>query len=75
VYFWKAVIQPLRGTRRADGRRVSDVYTELLLESESVVVHRRLNQAVVQDLFARAKENVHVIEAIRKPVGAAGVGR
>lgn len=71
VYFWKAVIQPLRGTRRADGRRVSDVYTELLLEPESAVVHRRLKPAVVHDLFARAKENVHVIEAIQKPVGVA----
>lgn len=71
VYFWKAVIQPLRGTRRADGRRVSDVYTELLLEPESAVVHRRLKPAVVQDLFARAKENVHVIEAIQKPLGVA----
>lgn len=71
VYFWKAVIQPLRGTRRADGRRVTDVYTELLLEPESAVVHRRLKPAVVQDLFAHAKENVHVIEAIQKPLGVA----
>lgn len=67
VYFWKAVIQPLRGVRRADGRRVSDVYTELLLEPECAVVHRRLRHTVVQALFARAKENVHVIEAIYKP--------
>ena len=42
VYYWKAVIQPLRGVRRADGRRVSDVYTDLLLEPEAAVVHQRL---------------------------------
>lgn len=71
VYFWKAVIQPLRGVRRADGRRVSDVYAEMLLEPESTVVHRRLKPGVVQMLFERAKENIHTIEAIRKPQGEA----
>jgi hypothetical protein len=69
VYFWKAVIQPLRGVRRADGRRVSDVYAEMLLEPESTVVHRRLKPAIVQMLFERAKENIHTVEAIRKPQG------
>jgi hypothetical protein len=67
VYFWRAVIQPLRGVRRADGRRVSDVYAEMLLEPDSAVVHRRMRPAVVQMLFDRAKENIHTIEAIRKP--------
>lgn len=69
VYFWKAVIQPLRGVRRADGRRVSDVYAEMLLEPESTVVHRRLKAEVVKMLFERAKENIHTVEAIRKPQG------
>lgn len=69
VYFWKAVIQPLRGVRRADGRRVSDVYAEMLLEPESTVVHRRLRPEVVKVLFERAKENIHTVEAIRKPQG------
>jgi hypothetical protein len=74
IYFWKAVIQPLRGVRRADGRRISDAYADLLLEPESAVVHRRLRPSVVQDLYARAKDNVHLIEAIRKPKegGASG---
>jgi len=67
VYFWRAVIQPLRGVRRADGRRLSDVYTDLLLDPESAIVHKRLKHAAVQALFARAKESVHVVEAIRKP--------
>ncbi len=69
VYFWKAVIQPLRGVRRADGRRVSDVYAEMLLEPESTVVHRRLRPEVVKMLFERARENTHTVEAIRKPQG------
>lgn len=70
VYFWKAVIQPLRGVRRADGRRVTDAYTDLLLEPEAAVVHQRLRPEVVRMLFARARENVHAIEAINRPKGA-----
>lgn len=70
TYFWRVVIQPLRGVRRADGRRVSDAYSDLLLEPESIEVHGRLSHSVVQDLYARAKDNVHLIEAINKPQGA-----
>lgn len=66
-YFWITVIQPLRGARRADGRRVSDVYAEMLLEPESSVVHRHLKPSVVQMFFERAKDNIHTIDAIRKP--------
>lgn len=69
VYFWRAVIQPLRGVRRADGRRISDAYADLLLDPEAATVHQRLKHSVVQALFSRAKENVHVVEAIRKPDG------
>jgi hypothetical protein len=68
VYFWKAVIQPLRGARRADGRRISDAYADMLLEPESAVVHNRMKPEVVEYLFSRAEENVYTIEAIKKPV-------
>jgi hypothetical protein len=67
VYFWKAVIQPLRGTRRADGRRISEAYADMLLEPESAVVHNRMKPEVVEYLFSRAEENVYTIEAIKKP--------
>lgn len=67
VYFWKAVIQPLRGARRADGRRVSDAYSDMLMEPESVVVHKKMKPEVVSYLFSRAEENVYSIEAIKKP--------
>lgn len=69
IGFWRMVIQPLRGVRRADGRRVADAYADLLLDPESAVVHKRMPHGAVQSLFARAKENVHVIEVIRKPEG------
>ena len=67
VYFWKAVIQPLRGTRRADGRRVSEAYSDMLMEPESIVVHKKMKPEVVSYLFSRAEENVYSIEAIKKP--------
>lgn len=67
VYFWKAVIQPLRGTRRVDGRRVSDAYAEMLMEPESAVAHKRMRPEVVAMLFARAKENVYAIEVVKRP--------
>ena len=69
IGFWRMVIQPLRGVRRADGRRVTDAYTDLLLDPESAVVHKRMPPGVVQSLFARAKESVHAIEEVRKPEG------
>lgn len=67
TYFWRVVIQPLRGVRRADGRRVSDAYSDLLLEPESIEVHGRLSHSVVQDLYSRVKDNVHLIEAVNQP--------
>lgn len=70
IYYWKSVIQPLRGVRRADGRRVSDVYAEMLLEPETVGVHQKLKPAVVAMLFARAKESVYAIEAVKRTEGA-----
>jgi hypothetical protein len=72
VYFWKAVIQPLRGVRRADGRRISDAYADMLLEPESAVVHRKMKPEVVSHLFARAEENVYTIEAIKRPTKEPG---
>ncbi len=71
TYYWKWVIQPLRGVRRADGRRVSDVYAEMLLEPEAVGVHQKLKPAIVAMLFARAKESVYAIEAVKRTEGVA----
>jgi len=67
LLFWKTVIQPMRGARRADGRRVSDAYTNLLMEQESFAVHQRLDPAVVHRLFLKAQDNVYTVEAIHEP--------
>lgn len=67
LLFWKTVIQPMRGTRRADGRRVSEAYTDLLMDVESFAVHQRLSPGVVHQLFMKAKDNVYTVEAIHEP--------
>jgi hypothetical protein len=67
TYYWKRVIQPLRGTRRYDGRRVSEAYADLLLEPEAAVVHKQMPPEVVSVLFERARENVYVIDRIEHP--------
>lgn len=66
IVYWRTVIQPMRGTRRADGRRVSDAYTDLLMEQESFAVHQRLDPSIVHKLFLKAQDNVYTIEAIVK---------
>lgn len=66
LLFWKTVIQPMRGTRRADGRRVSDAYTDLLMAQESFAVHQRLDPAVVHRLFLMAQDNVYTVEAVQE---------
>lgn len=68
-YFLYQVIQPIRNARRLDGRYVSDTYSHMLLEPESVMVHAGLRRGVVEDLFARALENVYAVEAVHPPHG------
>jgi hypothetical protein len=62
--YWRTVIQPMRGARRADGRRISDAYSELLMEQESFAVHQRLDPAIVHRLFLKAQDNVYTVEAV-----------
>lgn len=64
VFFWKTVIQGLRSARSVDGRRISDAYTDILMEHESFSVHQHLDASVVQRLFQKAQDNVYAIEDI-----------
>jgi hypothetical protein len=66
-YFLYQVIMPIRNARRLDGRYVSDTYSHMLLEPESVMVHVGLKRSVIEDLFARAMDNIYVVEAVRPP--------
>jgi hypothetical protein len=64
TYYWKRVIQPIRGSRRSDGRAVSEVYTHMLLEPESVIVHAKIPAGVIKTLFAKARENIFCVEQV-----------
>jgi hypothetical protein len=66
-YFMHQVIAPIRNARRLDGRYVADTYSHMLLEPESVIVHAGLSRSVVEDLFARAMDNIYTVESIRRP--------
>jgi len=65
--FWNAVIQPLRGRRRVDGRRLSDIYTKVLFDQESAIAYQKLSRANAAFLYEKALENVHAIEAVKLP--------
>jgi hypothetical protein len=66
-YFLYQVILPIRNARRLDGRYVSDTYSHMLLEPESVLVHTKIKRTDIEDLFARAMDNIYVVEAIKPP--------
>jgi len=67
AFFWQAAIHPIRVNRRADGRYVSDVYTRILFDPESAIVHAKLSQADIAGLFAEARRNVHTVVAVQPP--------
>jgi hypothetical protein len=62
--YWQRVIMPIRNARRQDGRHLSDIYTHMLLQPESVMVHSKLSRATIQMLYARARESLCVVEAL-----------
>ena len=70
AFFWQAAIHPIRVNRRADGRYVSDVYTRILFDPESAIVHTKLSQADIAGLFAEARRNVHTVVAVQPPAAA-----
>jgi hypothetical protein len=62
--YWQRVIMPIRNARRQDGRHLSEIYTHMLLQPESVMVHSKLSRATIQMLYARARESLCVVEAL-----------
>lgn len=61
---WQRVIMPIRNARRQDGRYVSEIYTHMLLQPESVMVHSKIGRKTIQMLYDRARESLCVVEAI-----------
>ncbi|MDX7645112.1 MULTISPECIES: hypothetical protein [Aeromonas] len=69
AYYWRRVIMPVRNARRLDGRHVSDLYTHMLLQPESVMVHSGIKRETIKMLFNKARENIVTVESICPPVG------
>lgn len=61
---WQRVILPIRNARRQDGRHVSEIYTHMLLQPESVMVHSKIGRRTIQMLYERARESLCVVEAL-----------
>lgn len=64
AYYWRRVIIPVRNARRLDGRHVSDLYTHMLLQPESVMVHSGIKRETIKMLFNKARENIVTVEAV-----------
>jgi len=61
---WQRVIMPIRNARRQDGRHLSEIYTHMLLQPESVMVHSKISRQTIQMLYDRARESLCVVEAL-----------
>lgn len=67
AYYWQRVISPVRNARRLDGRHVSDLYTHMLLQPESVMVHSGIKRETIKTLFNKARENIVTVETVYPP--------
>lgn len=70
VWFWLTAIESIRVNRRIDGRYISDIYSKVLLGSESLIVHAGLSRKAISELYGKARNNVYVVESISPPVEA-----
>ncbi len=61
---WQRVILPIRNARRQDGRHLLEIYTHMLLQPESVIVHSKIGRQTIQMLYERARESLCVVEAL-----------
>lgn len=61
---WQRVIVPIRNARSLDGRHLSEIYTHMLLQPESVMVHARIGRHTIQMLYDRARESLCTVEAL-----------
>lgn len=61
---WQRVILPIRNARRQDGRHLSEIYTHMLLQPESVMVNSKISRLTVQMMYGRARESLCVVEAL-----------
>lgn len=69
AYYWQRVIMPIRNARRLDGRHVSDLYTHMLLQPESAMVHSGIKRQTIKMLFQKARENTVTLNIAIPPKG------
>jgi hypothetical protein len=74
AYYWRRVIMPVRNARRLDGRHVSDLYTHMLLQPESVMVHSGIKRETIKMLFNKARGNIVTVETVCPPAGETANG-
>lgn len=66
TWFWQSAIHPIRVNRRMDGRYVGDVYSKILFDPESAIVHSGLSRDDTDSLYLLARENVHTVVAVQR---------
>lgn len=66
-FFWDFVIKPLRGSRRKEGRWLSDVYARILFDPDSAMAYKGLLQATIDDLRQKATENLFIVTEVLLP--------
>jgi hypothetical protein len=64
AYQWQRVIMAVRTSRRLDGRHISDIYTYMLLNPESMMVHANIKRQTLKALFERARDAVATVEDV-----------
>ena len=69
TWFWQSAIHPIRVNRRMDGRYVGDVYSKILFDPESAIVHSGLSRDDTDSLYLLARESVHTVMAVRRGDG------
>lgn len=67
MWYWQSAIFPIRVNRRVDGRFISDIYTKILFDAESAIVHGGLSRKVTNVLYEKARENVYAVVSIQQP--------
>lgn len=64
---WDFLIRPLRTARRMGGRWLSDIYSRILFEPDSVIAHTDLTRDTVDALRRKAMENVLTVCSVHLP--------
>ncbi|MFY0663214.1 MAG: hypothetical protein JXQ97_01210 [Natronospirillum sp.] len=64
AYQWQRVIMAVRTSRRLDGRHISDIYSYMLLQPESVMTNSNVKRQTLTLLFDTARESVSAVECI-----------